>query len=74
MNILVTRLEFGVKKFKAFRKRLVLDYKKGNKHDHKNPHAIPLEIKQKLLNVSHFLSSQRKEVTGRKFESCRDRV
>ena len=74
MNMLVTRLEFGVKRFKAFRKRLVLDYKKGNKHDHKNPHAIPLETKQKLLNVKTFLFRPRKEGTGRKSESFRGRV
>ena len=40
--MLLTRLEFGVKRFKNFRKKLVLDYKKGGKHAHKNPHAIEL--------------------------------
>ena len=42
MNMLITRIEFGVKRFAQFRKKLTLDYKKGGKHDHKNPHAIPL--------------------------------
>ena len=42
MNKLLTRIDFGVKKFKAFRKTLVHDYKKGSRHDHTNPHALPL--------------------------------
>lgn len=55
MNTLLTQIQFGVKRFANFRKRLVLDYKKGKKHDHTNPHAIPLELKQKLLKV-HIVS------------------
>lgn len=35
----------------TFRKKLVLDYKKGNKHTHRNPHAIPLEVKDAILKV-----------------------
>ena len=42
MNKLVTNIEFGLKRFKNFRKKLILDYKKGTRHDHANPHAIPL--------------------------------
>lgn len=53
MNSLTTTITFGVKRFKQFRKKLVLDYKKGGKHAHKNPHAIPLVLKQKLLNVAY---------------------
>ena len=43
---LLTTVSFGLKRFfKKFRKNLrrdALDYKFGNKHTHKNPHAIPL--------------------------------
>lgn len=53
MNVLLTQIQFGVKRFKHFRKTLILDYKKGGKHDHKNQHALPLELKRKLLDVSH---------------------
>jgi hypothetical protein len=52
MNLLLTNIQFGLKRFKNFRKKLILDYKKGKKHAHKNPHAIPLILKQKLLNVN----------------------
>ena len=45
MNNLVTQLTYGVKRFKNFRKHLVHDYKWGGKHDHRNTHAIPLELK-----------------------------
>lgn len=52
---LLTHITFGLKRhFKKFRKHLrtnALDFKFGNKHTHKNPHAIPLETKRKLLNV-----------------------
>lgn len=69
MNTLLTQLQFGVKRFANFRKRLVLDYKKGKKHHHTNPHAIPLELKQKLLKV-HIASSRPKRVeTGRRYAS-----
>ena len=43
---LLTNISFGLKRhFKHFRKVLkrdALDFKFGNKHTHKNPHAIPL--------------------------------
>jgi len=29
----------------------MLDFKRGGKHAHKNPHAMPLALKQELLNV-----------------------
>lgn len=74
MNMLLTKIEFGVKRFKSFRKTLTLDYKKGGKHAHKNPHAIPLETKQKLLHVIFVLFRPRKEEIGRKLENLRGRV
>jgi hypothetical protein len=46
MNSLLFNIQYGVKRFKQFRKKLILDYKKGDKHDHTNPHALPLELKQ----------------------------
>lgn len=56
---LLTTISFGIKRhFKNFRKHLrrdVADYKFGNKHSHKNPHAIPLELKRKLVNVLQIL-------------------
>ena len=42
MNMLINNITYGMKRFKKFRKKLVLDYKKGGKHAHRNPHAIPL--------------------------------
>lgn len=62
MNTLLTQIQFGLKRFKNFRKRLVLDYKWGNKHAHKNTHAIPLELKQELLKVhpSHLVQEGRR--------------
>lgn len=52
---LLTTVSFGLKRhFKKFRKTLrkeALDFKFGDKHTHKNPHAIPLELKRKLVNV-----------------------
>ena len=51
MNALTTKLTFGVRRFAQFRKKLILDFKKGGKHDHRNTHALPLELKAKLLNV-----------------------
>lgn len=35
-------VNFGAKRFKSFVKKLPLDYKKGGRKTHKNPHAIPL--------------------------------
>lgn len=40
----------------TFRKTLPLDYKKGNKHSHHNPHALPMRVKDSLLKV-YLLSS-----------------
>jgi hypothetical protein len=40
---LLTTITYGVKRgFKKFRKNLTLDFKFGNKHSHRNPHAMPL--------------------------------
>ncbi len=43
---LLTSINYGLKRgFKTFRKALKkqgLDYKFGNRHTHKNTHAIPL--------------------------------
>ena len=56
---LLTNITFGLKRhFKRFRKTLrreALDFKFGDKHTHKNPHAIPLELKRKLVNVIFFI-------------------
>jgi hypothetical protein len=46
---LTLKAEFGRKFAKTFRKTLPLDYKKGDKHIHKNTHAIPLEVKDRLM-------------------------
>lgn len=52
---LLTTISFGLKRhFKKFRKHLrreALDFKFGNKHTHRNPHAIPFDLKRKLQNV-----------------------
>lgn len=74
MNTLLTQIQFGIKRFANFRKRLVLDYKKGNKHDHTNPHAIPLEIKQKLLKVYIDTSRLKKVEIGRKYDNYKDKA
>jgi hypothetical protein len=74
MNNLLTSVNYGVKRFKHFRKKLVLDYKKGSPHDHKNPHAIPLELKQKLLNVRQDLCSPKREAIGRRSENSKGKA
>lgn len=74
MNFLLTKLTFEFKRFKQFRKNLVLDYKKGGKHAHKNPHAIPLVLKQKLLNVHRSLLSLKKVGIGKQFDRWKDKV
>lgn len=74
MNSLLTQIQFGIKRFKSFRKKLVLDYKWGGKHAHKNTHAIPLKLKQKLLNVNVVLNSPRKAETGEPFESWKGKA
>lgn len=42
---------FSRKLGKSFRKKLPLDYKKGDRHTHRNTHALPLEVKDKLMKV-----------------------
>lgn len=74
MNTLLTQIQFGIKKFKNFRKRLVLDYKMGGKHDHTNPHAIPLKLKQKLINVHSTRISPKKAEIGKQSGSSKDRA
>ena len=73
-SLLTTTVAFGIKRFKQFRKKLVLDYKKGGKHAHKNPHAIPLVLKQKLLKVTHSLFSLKKAGIGRQFDRWKGKV
>lgn len=58
----------------TFRKNLPLDYKKGNKHTHRNTHAIPLNVKDKLLKVIINLSSRKKVVTGKKLDNYKDKA
>ena len=67
---LTLQFNFGVKRFQTFRKKLPLDYKKGDRHSHKNTHAMPLPIKDKLLKVV-LLSRlrQRRVATTRPFEN-----
>lgn len=74
MNTLLTQIQFGIKKFQNFRKRLVLDYKKGGKHDHTNPHAIPLKLKQKLINVHSPRVSPKRAEIGKKSGNWKDRA
>ena len=69
MNTLTTKIVFEIRRFANFRKRLIHDFKKGGKHDHRNQHALPLELKEKLLNVSLSLSSRKKEEIGKESES-----
>jgi hypothetical protein len=42
MNALVLNISFGLKRFKQFRKHVPVDFKRGDKHAHRNPHAMPL--------------------------------
>jgi hypothetical protein len=42
---------FGKKGAQTFRKTLALDFKKGNKHTHRNTHALPMNVKSTLLKV-----------------------
>ena len=52
MKALTLDLQFFVKKGgKAFRKTLPLDFKKGDKHTHRNPHALIMEQKDKMIKV-----------------------
>lgn len=47
LRIQATFAKFG----QSFRKTLPLDYKKGKKNTHRNPHALPLRVKDDLLKV-----------------------
>ena len=48
--MLTLRIEACFVKFaQTFRKSLPIDYKKGNKHTHRNMHALPLKVKDDLL-------------------------
>jgi hypothetical protein len=50
--MLTLRIEACFAKFgQTFRKTLPLDYKKGNKHTHRNTHALPMLVKSDLLKV-----------------------
>lgn len=55
---LVLRLEapFTIHFAQSFRKKLPFDYKKGDKHDHRNTHSIPMEIKGRLMKVSALVN------------------
>jgi hypothetical protein len=66
MNLLLNKISFAKSFGKKFRKTLPLDYKKGHKHSHKNTHAIPLEVKDKLLKVfKHFIKEQKGRGLGK---------
>jgi hypothetical protein len=52
MNMITSRVQMYFASFgQTFRKKLVVDFKKGNKHTHRNTHAMPLHVKSSLLNV-----------------------
>lgn len=65
MNALVLNISFGLKRFKQFRKHVPVDFKRGDKHAHRNPHAMPLQFKQQLLKVPPTPRSRRRAATGR---------
>ena len=66
---------FSRKLGKSFRKKLPLDYKKGDRHTHRNTHALPLELKDKLMNVIvNDIHSKTKQETGKKSDNYKDRV
>jgi len=58
----------------TFRKGLVLDYKKGNKHTHRNTHAIPLKVKDRLLKVCVLKCSPKREAIGKELDKWKGRV
>lgn len=61
MNSITTRIQACFVSFgQTFRKTLPLDYKKGNKHSHRNTHALPLHVKQSLLKVTRTLSQTKR--------------
>lgn len=49
-NLLLTHLHFGVRRYANFRKRLPMDFK-THPPVQKNPHALPVKVKEKLLKV-----------------------
>lgn len=50
--MLTLRIQAFFAKFaQTFRKKLPLDYKKGDRHTHRNPHALPLNVKDDLMKV-----------------------
>jgi hypothetical protein len=54
-----------------------MDYKKGNKHTHRNTHALPLKVKNSLLNVLNIFYSvyrQNVEVIGKELDNIKDKV
>jgi hypothetical protein len=73
---LLTTITYGLKRgFKKFRKNLTMDFKYGKRHTHKNMHAMPLYLKQKLLNVCNInYQRNKKEETGIKFVKSKGTV
>ena len=52
-----------------------LDYKKGDRHTHRNPHALPLKVKHDLMNVYCFFYCRLKEVEiGKEYVNIREIV
>ena len=76
LRILSLRIEatFTMHHSQSYRKKQPLDYKLGNKHSHKNPHAIPLIIKDHYLNVLLDVCSRAKGEIGRKLDSWKGRA
>lgn len=74
--MLTLRIEAYFAKFaQTFRKTLPLDYKKGDRHTHRNPHALPLKVKHDLMNVYCFFYSRLKEVEiGKEYVNIREIV
>lgn len=59
----------------TFRKTLTLDFKKGNKHTHRNPHALPMKVKDTLLKVFYIIiHSLRKVEIGKKSENIKGKA
>ena len=56
---LAQKIFYSVGFGKSFRKKLPLDYKKGNRHTHKNPHALSLATKDKLVHVQQPLTPEK---------------
>lgn len=59
----------------TFRKTLPLDYKKGNKHSHANPHALPLRVKDSLLKVFLIIIFRAKKAEiGKELGNIKDKA